>query len=206
MTFTATVTAVAPGSGTPTGTVTFMDGATTLGTATLNGRRGTFTTSTLAVGAHSITAVYGGDGNFNAQHLATALEPGRRQKADHDDGADLVGQPVDVRPVGDVHGDGRRVPPGAGTPTGTVTFKDGATTLGTGTLERRRGDLRHRRARASAPTRSPPSTAATPTSTAAPRPRSARWSTRRDTTTALDLVGQPVGVRPVGDVHGDGDA
>ena len=46
----------------------------------------------------------------------------------------VLGQPVRVRPVGDVHGDGRGDAPGAGTPTGTVTFKDGATTLGTGTL------------------------------------------------------------------------
>ena len=36
VTFTATVTVAAPGAGTPTGTVTFMDGATTLGTGTLN--------------------------------------------------------------------------------------------------------------------------------------------------------------------------
>jgi sugar lactone lactonase YvrE len=35
--FTATVAAISPGAGTPTGTVTFMDGTTILGTATLDG-------------------------------------------------------------------------------------------------------------------------------------------------------------------------
>ena len=58
---------MAPGAGTATGTVTFMDGATTLGTGTLNGvrRQATFTTSALSVGHHNITAVYGGDASFN---------------------------------------------------------------------------------------------------------------------------------------------
>ena len=42
-----------------------MDGSTTLGSGTLNGSgRATLSTNTLAVGSHSITAVYGGDGNF----------------------------------------------------------------------------------------------------------------------------------------------
>ena len=66
MTFTATVTVQAPGAGTPTGTVTFMDGATTLGTGTLNGAGvATFTTTGLSVGHHNITAIYGGDASFN---------------------------------------------------------------------------------------------------------------------------------------------
>jgi hypothetical protein len=59
-----TLTATVAGAGTPTGTVTFLDGATTLGTAILlaNGQA-TFTTSPLAIGNHSITAIYGGDNN-----------------------------------------------------------------------------------------------------------------------------------------------
>jgi YVTN family beta-propeller protein len=64
VTFTATVVENAPGTGIPTGTVTFMDGTTTLGTGMLNGSGvTTYTTSSLAVGQHSITAVYGGDTN-----------------------------------------------------------------------------------------------------------------------------------------------
>src|SRR5258708_24151735 len=69
VTFTATVSVTAPGSGTPTVTVQFKDGASNLGTAqnvsTTNGvTTATFSTSALAVGSHSITAVYSGDSNF----------------------------------------------------------------------------------------------------------------------------------------------
>ena len=62
VTLTATVSAA---SGTPTGTVTFKDGAATIGTGTLSATgsaqvTGTFTTP----GNHSLTAVYAGDGDF----------------------------------------------------------------------------------------------------------------------------------------------
>ena len=56
--------AVTSGFGIPTGTVTFMDGTTSLGTTALAAGVATLTTSTLAVGTHSITAVYSGDANF----------------------------------------------------------------------------------------------------------------------------------------------
>ncbi len=60
VTFTATVTG---GAGPATGTVTFKDGAATLGTGTLNGSgQATFATTALTAAAHTITAVYGGDG------------------------------------------------------------------------------------------------------------------------------------------------
>ncbi|MFF9652424.1 Ig-like domain-containing protein, partial [Streptomyces sp. NPDC014622] len=41
------------------------DGATLLGTTSLSGGVATFTTSTLAIGTHSLTATYNGSGNFN---------------------------------------------------------------------------------------------------------------------------------------------
>jgi hypothetical protein len=80
VTFTATVTAVAPGSGTPTGEVDFYDGDTYLGSAALdtNGRA-TLTTTDLDVGAHTITAVYLGDDNFLAMTsagLSQTVNPG----------------------------------------------------------------------------------------------------------------------------------
>src|SRR5262249_51856671 len=60
-----TVAAVAPGAGTPTGTVTFQDGATVLGTVAVGtGGAATFTTSFAAAGGHAITAVYSGDAAF----------------------------------------------------------------------------------------------------------------------------------------------
>jgi Bacterial Ig-like domain (group 3)/MBG domain (YGX type)/NHL repeat len=66
VTFTATVTSPGPNSGLPTGTVSFMDGNTVLDTEALGGGTASFTTSTLAVGPHTITAVYSGDSNFMA--------------------------------------------------------------------------------------------------------------------------------------------
>lgn len=69
LTFTATVSAT---SGTPTGTVTFLDGSTTLGTGTLSNGTTSYQTSTLAAGVHSVTISYAGDSTFNAS-VSTAL-------------------------------------------------------------------------------------------------------------------------------------
>ena len=71
LTFTATVGAVAPSSGTPTGSVTFMDGSTSLGTITLSSGVATFSTTSLGVATHSITAVYSGDSNFVTSSSST---------------------------------------------------------------------------------------------------------------------------------------
>jgi hypothetical protein len=60
VTFTATVT-----PSTATGTVTFMDGSTTLGTANISGGEAQYQTSALAFGTHAITAVYNGDTNYS---------------------------------------------------------------------------------------------------------------------------------------------
>ncbi|MGE3817939.1 MAG: Ig-like domain-containing protein [Isosphaeraceae bacterium] len=61
VTFTATVSAA---YATPTGTVTFLDGSTVLGSASLGGGVATFTTSSLLAGVHDVTALYSGDGLF----------------------------------------------------------------------------------------------------------------------------------------------
>ncbi len=66
VTFTVTVSPLAPGGGTPTGTVTFMDGLTRLGTASLIGGQATFTASNLTAGSHAISAVFSGDADFLA--------------------------------------------------------------------------------------------------------------------------------------------
>jgi hypothetical protein len=63
ITFTATVGLTSAGSGTPTGTVTFYDGSTVLGTGTLSGGVATLSVSTLSVATHTITATYAGDSN-----------------------------------------------------------------------------------------------------------------------------------------------
>jgi hypothetical protein len=46
-----------------TGTITFKDGSTTLGTSTLTGGTAIFSIATLAAGQHSLTAIYSGDSN-----------------------------------------------------------------------------------------------------------------------------------------------
>ena len=77
VTLTATVTA---SSGTPDGTVTFMEASTTLGTATLNsGGEATLTTSSLPAGVHSITAVYGGKGAFGGSTSAVVTQTVNKQ-------------------------------------------------------------------------------------------------------------------------------
>jgi MYXO-CTERM domain-containing protein len=128
------LTATVTGTGTtPTGTVTFLDGGAPIGSATLNGAgQATLTTSTLAVGSHSLTASYAGDGNFAASTSSPLSqvvgEAGTTTTVTSSSNPSVVGAPVtfsaQVVPVA----------PGAGTPAGTVTFFDGGTTLGSGTL------------------------------------------------------------------------
>ena len=72
VTFTATVSVIKPGAGTPTGVVSFYSGTRKLGNGTLDGTgKATYSTYTatlgglLGLGQHPITAVYSGDNNFN---------------------------------------------------------------------------------------------------------------------------------------------
>ena len=68
VTFTATLT----GSGVnPTGTVTFLDGTTVIGTGTVDGSGvAKYATTSLTLGPQSITASYGGDSNYVAASSA----------------------------------------------------------------------------------------------------------------------------------------
>jgi hypothetical protein len=61
ITFAATVTSP---SGTPTGSMLFLDGSTPLATVPLTGETASFTTATLTMGQHTITATYSGDAVF----------------------------------------------------------------------------------------------------------------------------------------------
>lgn len=133
VTFSATVVAAPPGSGAPTGTVTFQDGATTLGTGTLDaGGTATFTTATLAPGNHTVFAVYGGDANFAGSFSGALTEIGVRAGSAvvivSAKGAVVRGEPVVLTAT--VTGVAS-----AALPTGTVTFLDGTTALGTATLD-----------------------------------------------------------------------
>jgi Bacterial Ig-like domain (group 3)/FG-GAP-like repeat len=133
VTFTATVTPQS-GTGVPTGTVTFLDGGTSLGTGTLNGSGvATLTTSSLAQGAHSVTANYAGDANF-----FSSISPVVSVQVN---GGALISTTTAI--TGPTTGNTgasitftATVTPasGAAKPTGTVSFLDSATSLGTGTL------------------------------------------------------------------------
>ena len=120
VTVTATVTATAPGSGTPTGQVTFsIDGSPLPAPVQLVDGTATFTTSALAVGSHTITAVYGGDTNFTGSTGTSTQTVDRsltRTTLTSSPNPSESGQTftltATVTPVA----------PGAGIPTGIVTF------------------------------------------------------------------------------------
>jgi hypothetical protein len=63
VTFTATLKPTIAGRPDPSGTITFYDGSTQIGSASAG--NASFATAQLSVGSHSLTAVYSGDSNFN---------------------------------------------------------------------------------------------------------------------------------------------
>lgn len=128
VTFTATVKSTA--MGTPTGTVTFKDGATVLGTITLSAGVAKLTTKTLKVGAHSITAIYNGSVSFFASTSAALKQTVNKASTS----TSLTSTPNPSTLGQTVKFTATVKATTSGTPTGTVTFKDGTTTLGTGTL------------------------------------------------------------------------
>src|SRR5262245_38148304 len=72
---TATVAFTPPGADAATGTVTFYDGATPLATVPVAANGASTSSSSLAVGLHSLTAAYSGDAHYDASTSdATALE------------------------------------------------------------------------------------------------------------------------------------
>jgi len=74
VTFTTQVTAGVTGSGSPTGSVSYYDGSTFLGTGILGSNSKThFRTSRLSAGSHSIYEFYSGDSNFNPNPSAPPI-------------------------------------------------------------------------------------------------------------------------------------
>jgi Bacterial Ig-like domain (group 3)/Kelch motif/Galactose oxidase, central domain len=139
VTFTATVSTVSPATGTPTGTVQFMEGATPIGALqTLNSSgKASVSTSTLSVAAHSITAVYNGDNNFNKSGVGASNAIVFTQDVNKADTNSTVVSSVNPSVFGQsvtFTATVAAVAPGAGTPTGTVDFKDGATTIASGVM------------------------------------------------------------------------
>jgi hypothetical protein len=133
VTFTTTVTANPPGAGTPTGTVTFLDNGTAIGTDALSGGSASFTTTTLPAGPHSISASYCGDANFEPSSGAAQGQPVDQASTNlaavsSSASPSVFGQSILLTTTVTV------VAPGAGTPTGTITFLDGSDPIGTAQL------------------------------------------------------------------------
>jgi len=70
---TATIVPSMSGRPAPTGTVTFLSGSTSLGTATLSGGGASLSVTSLPVGTDSVTAAYSGDANFNPNSQAVPV-------------------------------------------------------------------------------------------------------------------------------------
>jgi len=141
ITLTATVAVTTPGSGTPTGSVTFKDGTTTLGTSNLNGLAAdvaTYTTSTklLASGSpHSLTATY----SASTSDLGSVSKPVSLTVGLSGTTTAFTVTPPQPWVSGQaltILATVAPLAPGTGTPTGTVTFYNGSTKLGSGTLNK----------------------------------------------------------------------
>ncbi len=133
VTFTATVSAFAPGSGTRTGTVQFViDGSNSGSPVALSG--GTATSapiSSLPLGSHTVTATYSGDTNFTTSTSSTLTQTVGQASTSigvtSSVGTSVFGQSVTLTAAISVTAPGS----GAGTaPTGTVQFQDNGTNVG----------------------------------------------------------------------------
>lgn len=130
--FTASVTPQGV-KGTPTGAVTFTDGATILGSVSLANGIASLSTSSLAAGTHSIIASYGGDSNFSASSSAALTQTVNQVKSttaltctNCGAIANYANQPLTlVATISTQYG---------GSATGNVTFTSGSIVLGSGVL------------------------------------------------------------------------
>ena len=130
-TLTLTATVTASNGVAPTGAVTFLNGAATLGTGTLNSSGVATLVLTPAVGTYSITASYGGSStdaaSVSSPPITVTVNPAVTTTT-------LIATPTTLY-AGRTLTLTATVTAGSGsTPTGTVTFLNGAASLGTGTL------------------------------------------------------------------------
>jgi hypothetical protein len=123
VTFTAQLTAA---SGTPTGAVQFLDGATLLSTQTVSGSgSAAFTTSSLTIGSHTITANYQPTGIFGAStaSLTQVINGDTTSTA-----LTCVPNPINIAGTAQLTA---TVTSTFGTPTGAIAFSDNGTALAT---------------------------------------------------------------------------
>jgi hypothetical protein len=138
VTITATVSAGPGATAAPVGTVTFYDGAASLGTFTLDATgKASFTNSTLALGQHPITASFTNTtiyflSSVSAVYAENIIVFSTATTVTANINPQELGAPVAFTVTVAVS----PVPAGTtpGVPVGTVTFYDGAVSLGTVTL------------------------------------------------------------------------
>jgi hypothetical protein len=110
--------------------VTFLDGATSLGTATVSNSSAQLAISGLSLGTHSVTASYGGNANLSGS-VSSVLTQAVNQAAT----ATAISSSANPSTFGQAVTFTATVQPAAGgVPTGTVTFFDGAAPIGSGSL------------------------------------------------------------------------
>ncbi len=119
--FTATVQRNGAGTADPTsGTITFSDGATVLGTGSVGAtHQATFSTAALAMGSHSITAAFDGDANFEA-----SVSPVFTQVVSLNPTTTVVVSDLNPSQLGQSVSFTASVSSSSGTPTGSVAFAD----------------------------------------------------------------------------------
>jgi hypothetical protein len=126
VTFTATVGATTAGAGTPTGSVVFtIDGVPGSAVAVDATGHAAYSTSSLAFGSHTVSAAFTGTGgwqNSASSSLTQTVQGTTSTSVASSHNPSVTGQSVTFTTT---------VTSGAGTPVGSVTFKDGATTLTT---------------------------------------------------------------------------
>jgi hypothetical protein len=132
--FTVTVAAGLQGTGSPTGTVTVRDGATVLGSGALVSGKFVVSTSSLAAGSHRIFAKYSGDCNFQ-KHTSEALIQTVQQTVQKIPSGTALNSSANPSDFNESVTFTSTVTPDAVTkPSGSVTFWDGTTKLGAGSL------------------------------------------------------------------------
>jgi Bacterial Ig-like domain (group 3)/Carboxypeptidase regulatory-like domain len=130
VTLTAKVPPRIEGGPTPHGTVTFEEGTSTLGVANLTSKRtATLNTTALGAGVHDITATYSGDSNYGPGESAPLVEEVAKASTQVSLAPTL--NPTAYGSSATLKATVKAVAPGAGTPAGTVTFREGGTVLAT---------------------------------------------------------------------------
>lgn len=118
---------------TPGGTVTFFNGATILGTATLNATgTATFATSALPVGANALSATYGGNGAYTGSTSAIVTEAVNQATTTSTVTSSRASPKTGTSVTFTAKVTAKS--PGSGTPGGTVAFRDGGNILATVSL------------------------------------------------------------------------